>query len=135
MIKVMYGKKGSGKTKFLVDNANDLSRDSAGLIVFLDESDDLIRKLHYRIRFINVAEYAIKSTEAFFGFISGVVSVNYDLQHVFVDGLTYITNDQMTNMESFFANLEELSEKYHIDFTISANGDEAAIPEFLTKYI
>jgi hypothetical protein len=38
-------------------------------------------------------------------------------------------------MEEFFDGLEKLSDKYHIDFTISANGDETAIPEFLKKYI
>ncbi len=135
MIKVMYGKKGIGKTKLLVDSANDLSRESTGLVVFLDDSDDLIRKLHYRIRFINVAEYSISTTDAFFGFICGIVSVNYDLQSVFIDGLTYITHDQMDHMEEFFDGLEKLSDKYHIDFTISANGDETAIPEFLKKYI
>ncbi|MGI6777025.1 MAG: hypothetical protein ACOX7R_03045 [Acetivibrionales bacterium] len=135
MIKVLYGEKGKGKTKVLVESANGLVETCPGHIVFLDDSNDLIHRLNREIRFINVLDFPVKGVPGFFGFICGMISQNYDIQSVFIDGLTYILNQQADSFEGLFKDLKQISEQYGIDFHISINGKEDNIPKFLEEYV
>lgn len=134
MIRVLYGEKGKGKTKILVSRANELVETCPGDVVFLDDSDDLIYKLDRRIRFINVMEFPVKGVSGFLGFICGIVSQDYDIDNIFIDGLTYILNQQADSLEEFFIDLKQISEKYGIDFHISINGKEDSMPEYLKEF-
>ena len=135
MIQLLYGKKGLGKTKVLVEKANDLARESDGSVVFLDISNQLICDLNYKIRFINVSEYPVRDSNLLQGFISGILAVNYDVQHIIIDGLTYIVKESMESMGHFFEALNHLSEQFNVDFLISASGDVEKTPEFVKKHI
>ena len=88
MIKVFYGKKGMGKTKKMLEHANTLAGESNGNVVYIDDSNELLVKLSHKIRFINILDYPVSGAEAFLGFICGVASQNYDIETVFIDGLT-----------------------------------------------
>ena len=89
MIKVFYGKKGTGKTKHMLETANSIVRESNGAVVYIDDSNELMMKLSHRIRFINILDYPVYGSDAFLGFICGVASQNYDIETIFIDGLTY----------------------------------------------
>ena len=52
MIKVFYGKKGMGKTKQMLENANNIVNGSNGNVVYIDDSDELTVKLAHEIRFV-----------------------------------------------------------------------------------
>ena len=41
MIKVFYGKKGTGKTKHMLDSANGLVAQSKGNVIYIDDSNEL----------------------------------------------------------------------------------------------
>ena len=135
MIKVFYGKKGSGKTKNMLENANKLVVEAKGDVVYIDDSDELLMKLARKIRFINIKEYPVQGPAAFLGFICGVASQNYDIETIFIDGLTYIVGEQANELEAFFAGLEKITEANKVDLFISINGDESNIPEFLRKFV
>ena len=47
MIKVFYGKKGTGKTKNMLENANGIVAGSAGNVVYIDDSNELLIKLRH----------------------------------------------------------------------------------------
>jgi hypothetical protein len=67
------------------------------------------------------------------GFICGIISEDYDIETVFIDGLAQIVST--ASYQNFFKFLESISEKYNVQFFISINGDEKSIPDYLKEYI
>ena len=134
MVKVIYGEKGMGKTKILIDAANKMILDAKGDVVFIDDSTQLMYDLSHKVRFVNVSDFPTMGSEGFFGFICGILSQNYDIEGIFIDGLNYITKQNAANLESFFKNLEAISKTVTIDFTITINGVNEELPEFLKQY-
>lgn len=135
MITVYYGKKGLGKTKTLIEQANRMAGESKGDVVFIDDSNQLLYTLKHKIRFINVSDFPVKGHVAFAGFICGMIAEDYDIDGIFIDGLTYIVKDKIENLAAFFETLKYLAEKYSTKFFISMNGDSESVPEFLKAYI
>lgn len=135
MVKVFYGKKGMGKTKQMLEHANRLASESRGNVVYIDDSNELLVKLAHEIRFINILDYPVEGVAAFLGFICGVASQNYDIETIFIDGLTYIVHQDAASLKMFFDGVDRISKEHNVDFYMSINGDEATMPEFLQKYL
>jgi hypothetical protein len=135
MIKVFYGEKGMGKSKMMVQMANEYADKQRGDVVFIDDSNDLMYQLKYQIRFTDISVYPVRGADQFFAFICGIVSQNYDIEGIFIDGLTYIVKEDVTALDVFFKNLDALSEKYNINFVLSINGVTNEMPEFLKPYV
>lgn len=135
MIKVIYGKKGMGKTKMLIDSANKLASEGSGAVVFIDYSNQLMYDLKHNIRFINVSEFPVDCSKALLGFLCGLVAGNYDIDGVFIDGLTYIIKENADGLEEFFTALSEIAKKYNVKCYMSVNGDEGAAPEYLKEFL
>lgn len=135
MVKVFYGKKGTGKTKHMLDSANGLAAESRGNVVYIDDSNELMVKLSHKIRFINILDYPVQGADAFLGFICGVASQNYDIETIFVDGLTYIVDQSVESLSKFFEGVDKVSKEHNVDFYMSINGNENNVPEFIAKYL
>ena len=70
MVKLMVGHKGSGKTKAMVDLANDLVQTSDGSIVFINKDHRLMYDLKYRIRVVSMEDYEfVNNVVEYIGFI------------------------------------------------------------------
>ncbi|HBQ64600.1 MAG TPA: hypothetical protein DD727_06710 [Clostridiales bacterium] len=135
MVKIFYGKKGTGKSKIMVETANGLIGASKGDVVFIDDDNDLMYKLKHEIRFVNISEFPVKSIESFLGFTSGLIAENYDIDSIFVDGLTYFVKEPLESLSSFFQILDSVSSKFGIDFYFSINTDSEVLPESLSRYV
>jgi len=135
MVKVLFGEKGMGKTKLLVDQANDSCEKSSGNVVFVDDSDDLMYDLNREIRFINVSEFPIKEENGLLGFICGIISEDYDIEEIFIDGTTYLLISGKETLEELLKNLRIVSEKFGVDFHISIHGDSKEIPGFIREFM
>lgn len=135
MVKVIYGKKGTGKTRALVTAANDLVDNGAGHVVFIDSTNKLMHDLKRQIRFINASEFPVKNEPAFFGFVCGIISGNYDVHAIFMDELTHIVRQQAQNLQEFFNSLKDISDRFGVDFYISMNGEPETMPEYLREFI
>ena len=109
MVKVIFGKKGMGKTKILIEEANKLAVESAGDIVFIDDSNQRMYDLKHKVRFINVSEFPIVGAEGFLGFVCGMISQDYDIDAIFIDGLTYIVKQKIETLDSFFEKINQQS--------------------------
>jgi len=72
----------------------------------------------------------------FYGYICGIISSNYDVESIYIDGLLKITDKSLEEMEEFFKKLDALEIRYNVSFifTITADGVEK-LPKFLKKYI
>lgn len=134
MIKVIYGEKGMGKTKILIDTANRLSAEGSGDVVFIDDSTQLIYDLKHEVRFVNMTEFPGMDASGFFGFLCGILSQDYDIEGIFIDGLNYIVKKKADELGDFFEKLEVLGEKTDINFYITINGKNDNTPDFIKKF-
>lgn len=135
MIQAIYGKKGSGKTKRLLDMANDALKVEHGDIVFIDDDKRYMYDLRHEVRFVDAGEYAVKSADMFLGFISGMLAQNFDVTAIFIDAFMKLVKTDIAEMEDFFACLDQLSEKRGVKFVISVSGDPEIMPAFMKKYV
>ena len=135
MIRIIYGKKGSGKTKKIIDAANEAVKVSTGELVFIDDDNRYMYDLRHEIRFVNATEYDVSSPETFMGFICGILAGNYDMKQLFIDGFLRLVKSDMADLEAFFAKLEDITHRHGVDVVISASAKDDEVPEFLKKYI
>ena len=71
MISVIYGAKGSGKTKRIIDAANAAGESASGQVVFITDHDESLG-ISTKVRFINLTEYAVKTKDEFIGFVKEI---------------------------------------------------------------
>ncbi len=125
MIAFIAGEKGSGKTKKLIDMANfEASKDEMNL-VYIDRKDNHRREVVNSIRFVDLSEFYIYSSEMFFGFLNGLISGNYDIGKIYIDNVEKITNvDNVEKLDDFFAAASKLSDKYGVEFVFTINAKD-----------
>ena len=134
MIQIIHGKKGSGKTKKILDMAIQSVKTATGDIVFVDDDTRYMYDLPHEIRFVNAGEYGVNSPDMCLGFLSGMLTQNFDISIVFVDAFMKLVKAPAEDLEMFFARLQAISEAHHVDFVISASVDDAVAPEFMKQY-
>lgn len=129
MVQIISGKKGKGKTKHLLDKANEAIKDAKGSIVYLDKSSKHMYELSNKIRLINVNEYPVENCEGFIGFICGIISQDHDLESMYLDSFLKLSCLEGEDISQAIATLEKIGEKYHITFVLSISMDEESLPE------
>ena len=87
MIQIIAGLQGAGKTKSLIDLANAESKTTHGHLVYVDADNSHILQLSHKIRLIKPDDYPLESPDEFFGFVCGILSQDYDICTVYIDGL------------------------------------------------
>ena len=135
MIQVIAGKKGSGKTKRLIDLTNTTAREAAHDVIFLDDDNRYMFDVDHKVRFINAEDYHIHSAEMFIGFLCGIISSNFDLGTVFVDAFLKLCHTELDKTEPIVNTLVELGAKHQVDFVLSLSADPEELPEYLKKYL
>ena len=134
MIKLITGRKGSGKTKTLIDRINTAVAETNGCLVCVEKGETLRRSISYKVRWCGVEQFDIAGYENFYGFIAGMLAGNYDIKEIFVDGILKIGGADFDELGAMFAKLDKLTGKDTIvTFTVSA--DNAELPESVTKYL
>ena len=134
MIQIIHGKKGSGKTKKILDMAIQSVKTTTGDVVFVDDDARYMYDLPHEVRFVIASDYGVNSPDMCLGFLSGMLTQNFDISIVFVDAFMKLVKVPAEELESFFSRLEAISEAHHVDFVISASVDDAVAPDFLRKY-
>ena len=136
MVQLLTGGKGEGKTKRLIDMANNALQASEGHIVFVDDDKRHIYDLHYKIRFIETEEFPIENHKMFIGFIFGILSQDRDIEKIFVDGVSNIIKDiSMEEFEALIKSLDAISKRSNVDFILTMNKKVSELPEALQQYV
>ena len=135
MIQIIAGKKGSGKTKRLIDMTNQTAHESYHDVLFLDDDNRYMFDVDHKVRFINVADYNIKSMDMFLGFLCGMLSQNFDVGTIFIDAFVKLCKTDLSAAGPLFEAMARLSEKHHVDFVLSVSAAPATLPEFMTCYL
>ena len=135
MINVIMGKKGTGKTKYLVDHVNTAIKEEQGSLVFIGKDDRLKFDLKPDVRYIVTEEFDIDNYDEFYGFISGIIANNFDTSNVFVDSIWKIVEAGEAGFDKFIASVEKLEAKWNVNFTIAISAEKELAPEYIKKYL
>ena len=134
MIQIIYGKKGSGKTKRILDMANQAVEEQHGDVVFVDDDNRYMFDLKHQVRFVNASEYGMRSADMFYGFLCGMLAQNFDMKVVFIDAFLKLVKTDINEMDWFFERLNACSTTHGVDFIISISKDEEELPDFVKPY-
>lgn len=134
MISILYGSKGTGKSRRLIAMANEAHTARDENSVFIDNDEDRMFLLDREIRFINAGDFSIDGPKMFSGFISGIAAQDYDLQAIYINSFVKIVKHPVGSLEKMFDFLENFSAKRGVDLYISISG-EGELPSFLRKYL
>ena len=135
MIKVIYGAKGTGKTKMMIDAANETVSVAKGHMIFITDSKRGMYDLEREVRFIDTSDYDIAGEAALCGFIKGVIASNNDNEYVFIDGAVRIAGKPVGEMAAFFYMLDKVAKADGITVTVAVSAGQDELPDFVTKYL
>lgn len=133
MVKLIAGKKGSGKSKEIVNMANANVAMSKGSSIFIDDDKRAMYDLHHDVRFINLGEFPVSQKSELLGFICGLISNNYDIDNIYIDGILNCIDIDMAQLPTWFTKLDDISTAYNIDFTVTLS-HEGALPDPLKQF-
>ncbi|MGI5888340.1 MAG: hypothetical protein ACOX6J_03050 [Oscillospiraceae bacterium] len=132
MIKLIYGRKGSGKTKKMIEIINQSVNECKGQLICVEKNMKLTYTIDHSVRLIDVDDYAIRGYEEFYGFYCGLLASNYDIEKVFIDGILKIGGG-MEGLDRLLFRINEINGD-HIDTYVTVSADESEIPEEVMKY-
>ena len=135
MVKLILGAKGAGKTKWLINGANDDIKSGNGNITFLDVEDEHIFSLDTNVRLINLSDYSVNSIEKFYGFLLGMLSMDFDIEKIYIDSIYKIIDIKKEDLKCLVKNLDEISEKHDVDILINVDYVADEVDSDLRSYI
>lgn len=129
------GRKGSGKTKQMIDLVNEAVNSNHGATVCIEHGQKLTFDIHHGARLIDTVPYDIRSYQVLRGFITGLYAGNYDITHIFIDSLFKVAgNSEMAECEKFMNWCESFGAENGISFTVSASEDIERATDGVRKY-
>lgn len=134
MVKVIVGKKGSGKTKELIESIQIAEQQESGDIVCIEKGNSLRYDISHRVRLVDAQEYDIKTFDQLTGFLSGLHAGNFDITHIFMDSLYKLLGKEPALAVKFCQWCEAFGARNNISFTIAISDDPDSADELLRKY-
>ncbi len=134
-MKIIYGPKGSGKTKAIIDCANETSKEAKGHVIFITDTNRYSPDIKLQIRLLDVTGFEIQGEDGLRGFIKGIVAANGDNEYIFIDGIARITGKPLSELENIFTAMEKLEKDYGVNFTLTCSAAKEDLPEFVAKYL
>jgi hypothetical protein len=123
MIQVFCARRGSGKTKRLIELANNQYTESKGDSVYIDDDCRPMFQLRTGIRFVETSEFRVCDCDSFYGMLCGIISSNYDIENIYIDGLSNIVKCSMSESTELFKKIAGITDKFGINVYINVNVD------------
>ena len=135
MLKLIIGKKGSGKTKTLISMVDEALAMTKGDVVCIEKGDKLKFDIKYQCRLIDTDEYGISDGQSLYGFIAGILASNHDVTDLFIDSALKICGNNADSFEIFLKELEVLLKNNPINCTITSSVAVEDATETVKKYL
>lgn len=132
MISVIYGSKGTGKTKAIIDMANKSVENSKGSVIYITDTREHMYDVKYQIRYIAAREYGIETLPGLIGFLKGIIAGDHDIEYMFIDGAYRIAHTDIEGLKELFELMEGFED---IRFTLTISSDFDNLPDFIKKYV
>lgn len=123
MINLITGKRGSGKTKVLVEQIIEAANTATGAVVCIERGMKLTYDIPHKVRLVDAEGYGINSFDAFYGFVTGMLAGNYDIQQVFVDGILKMGGRDYDALGVMLEKLAIVAKDIKIVFTVSEDAE------------
>lgn len=129
MITLIVGGKGTGKTKRLIEKAQQALEISKGNVIAIEKGKQLRYGLTHRVRLIDSDEFMVDGYFSLYGFLAGLCAGNYDITDIFVDGTFKICGDDFEGLEVFIKKVNKLIQNSETNMAITISADESELPE------
>lgn len=134
-MKIIYGPKGTGKTKAIIECANATVEEAKGHVIFITDTTRYTYDLKNSIRYIDVKGFDIKCEGGLRGFLKGIVAANGDNEYIFLDGVARITAKELKDLGNIFGAMEKLEKDYGVKFIVTCSAAKEDLPDFVLKYV
>ncbi len=125
MVKLLVGHKGSGKTKQMIDLANNQVENSKGSVIFINKNSRLMYDLKYRIRVVCMEDFEhITNSDEYVGFLYGIISSDHDIETIFIDSILKHADVTLGDLPEFLSRLTDISKNYGMDFVVSLSAEK-----------
>lgn len=128
MVTLLIGKKGSGKTKRLIEEANAAVEASKGCVVVIEKGTKLTYNLTPNARLVDSDAYSIQGYDTLYGFLSGLCAGNYDITDIFVDSTFKIAGDDKEALAVFVKKINALAEEAKTAITLLISSAKDDLP-------
>lgn len=137
MVKLIAGKKGTGKTKLLIDMVNRAVEEENGSVVCIEAGRNLTYDIKYSARLIDICDYPLTpGVDSLFAFICAIYAGNFDVSHIFIDSLQKAARvDDIDQFEKFIGQIDCFGERHNVKFTVMLSCDITAAEERFSKYL
>lgn len=124
MVQLIVGNKGAGKTKKMIDLANDSVQTSKGSIVFINKNQRLMYDLKHDIRVVCMEDYEqITNPDEYIGFIYGIISSDHDIETIFIDSILKHADINIEDLPEFLKRINNIAKSYGPKFIVSISAD------------
>ena len=133
MLKLIVGKKGTGKTKMLIEQVNAAAEASKGCVICIEKGLTLDKDISHKVRLVETDSYRVADANALYGFVAGVVASNYDITDVYLDSTLRICGN-VEAMEDFLLKVNALTAKSEINFVATVSLAAEELPASLAAF-
>lgn len=134
-MKIIYGPKGTGKTKAIIECANKALEEAKGHVIFITDTKRYTHDIKYPIRFLDVTGFGVDGADGLNGFLKGIVAANGDNEYIFLDGIARITGKKLDELESIFNDLDRLEKDFGVKFTVTCSAAKEDLPKFVLNHV
>lgn len=135
MLRLIIGKKGTGKTKKMVEKANIAARTSDGAVIFIEKGEISTYRLSHKIRLADALSYKIETYDELYGFVLGMVASNYDIKEIYVDAVTRLCGKDIDELLKFMGKLGRFSDDKNIKVVLSVSCERSELPPALPAHL
>lgn len=133
MVKLIVGKKGSGKTKALIEQVNATAVNSKGCVICIEKGMTLDKDITHKARLVDTDSYKVADAEALYGFVAGVVASNFDITDIYLDSTLRICGSAEA-LDTFINKVDALVKQHEINFTATISMAAEELPESLKAF-
>ena len=134
MVKLITGKKGSGKTKIIIDKINAAVKSTNGCLVCIEKGETLRRSISYKVRWCDAEQFCIDSFDAFYGFVAGMLAGNYDITEMFIDGILKVCGHDLEAAGRVLNAINAIAGD-SVNVTVTVSADVNSLPESIKKFL
>lgn len=125
MVKLLIGHKGTGKTKLMIELANEEAEKSNGSVIFINKNARLMYDLKYKIRVVCMEDFEhITNSDEYIGFLYGIISSDHDIETIYIDSILKHADFSLSDIPEFLDRLRDISKNYGMDFVVSLSADK-----------
>jgi len=135
MIKLIVGNKGSGKTKIMINMIDEALKVTNGNVVCIEKEPKLTYDIPSTVRLMETCKDNIEGYAEFYGYLTGVLSGNFDITDMFIDSTLKIGGRDLEAFAAMVKKLEAATADREVNIVFTVSTDLAEIPESIKGYI